>query len=205
MSTTKAQIESAIKTALDYPSYMILMQELVHKGMSTGLEQSDALTNYTLLNNKRMKRLNKTLSVSAQVQARIQNYPKDIRFLVLTESWCGDAAQSLPMVSKIAACQPNWSVSLISRDEHPVLMDAYLTNGGRSIPKALILDKNTLEVLSHWGPRPAVATKMAADYKEIHGSLDANFKASLQLWYNKDKGQSTLEDFIALLGLEYPT
>ena len=110
MSTTKAQIESAIKTALDYPSYMTLMQELVHKGMSTGLEQSDALTNYTLLNNKRMKRLNKTLSVSAQVQARIQNYPKDIRFLVLTESWCGDAAQSLPMVSKIAACQPNWSV-----------------------------------------------------------------------------------------------
>ena len=137
MSTTKAQIESAIKTALDYPSYMTLMQELVHKGMSTGLEQSDALTNYTLLNNKRMKRLNKTLSVSAQVQARIQNYPKDIRFLVLTESWCGDAAQSLPMVSKIAACQPSWSVSLISRDEHPILMDAYLTNGGRSIPKVI--------------------------------------------------------------------
>ena len=80
-------------------------------------------------------------------------------------------------------------------------MDAYLTNGRRSIPKVLILDKNTSEVLVDWGPRPAVATKMAADYKEIHGSLDADFKQSLQLWYNKDKGQSTLEDFIALLGV----
>tara|TARA_B110000977_G_scaffold77894_1_gene104914 strand:- start:3123 stop:3728 length:606 start_codon:yes stop_codon:yes gene_type:complete len=201
MSLTKAQIESAIETALDYPSYMNLMQELVHKEMSTGIEQSDALANYTLLNNKRMQRLNKTLSVSAEIQTSIKNDPRDIRFLVLSESWCGDAAQSLPMVSKIAACHPNWSVSLISRDEHPAIMDAYLTNGRRSIPKVLILDKNTSEVLVDWGPRPAVATKMAADYKEIHGSLDADFKQSLQLWYNKDKGQSTLEDFIALLGV----
>jgi hypothetical protein len=201
MSLTKAQIESAIETALDYPSYMNLMQELVHKEMSTGIEQSDALANYTLLNNKRMQRLNKTLSVSAEIQTSIKNDPRDIRFLVLSESWCGDAAQSLPMVSKIAACHPNWSVSLISRDEHPAIMDACLTNGRRSIPKVLILDKNTSEVLVDWGPRPAVATKMAADYKEIHGSLDADFKQSLQLWYNKDKGQSTLEDFIALLGV----
>ena len=201
MSLTKAQIESAIETALDYPSYMNLMQELVHKEMSTGIEQSDALANYTLLNNKRMQRLNKILSVSAEIQTSIKNDPRDIRFLVLSESWCGDAAQSLPMVSKIAACHPNWSVSLISRDEHPAIMDAYLTNGRRSIPKVLILDKNTSEVLVDWGPRPAVATKMAADYKEIHGSLDADFKQSLQLWYNKDKGQSTLEDFIALLGV----
>tara|TARA_B110000971_G_C19981448_1_gene487553 strand:+ start:50 stop:655 length:606 start_codon:yes stop_codon:yes gene_type:complete len=201
MSLTKAQIESAIETALDYPSYMNLMQELVHKEMSTGIEQSDALANYTLLNNKRMQRLNKILSVSAEIQTSIKNDPRDIRFLVLSESWCGDAAQSLPMVSKIAACHPNWSVSLISRDEHPAIMDACLTNGRRSIPKVLILDKNTSEVLVDWGPRPAVATKMAADYKEIHGSLDADFKQSLQLWYNKDKGQSTLEDFIALLGV----
>ena len=201
MSLTKAQIESAIETALDYPSYMNLMQELVHKEMSTGIEQSDALANYTLLNNKRMQRLNKILSVSAEIQTSIKNDPRDIRFLVLSESWCGDAAQSLPMVSKIAVCHPNWSVSLISRDEHPAIMDACLTNGRRSIPKVLILDKNTSEVLVDWGPRPAVATKMAADYKEIHGSLDADFKQSLQLWYNKDKGQSTLEDFIALLGV----
>ena len=201
MSLIKAQIESAIKVALDYPSYMILMEELVLKEMSTGLEQSDALTNYTLLNNKRMQRLNKTLKVPSEIETSIKNDPRDIHFLVLSESWCGDAAQSLPMVSKIAKCHPNWSMSIVSRDEHPVLMDAYLTNGGRSIPKVLILDNNTLEVLADWGPRPTEATKMAADYKEIHGSLDADFKQSLQLWYNKDKGQSTLQDFLILLGL----
>ena len=201
MSLIKAQIESAIKVALDYPSYMILMEELVLKEMSTGLEQSDALTNYTLLNNKRMQRLNKTLKVPSEIETSIKNDPRDIHFLVLSESWCGDAAQSLPMVSKIAKCHPNWSMSIVSRDEHPVIMDAYLTNGGRSIPKVLILDNETLEVLADWGPRPTEATKMVVDYKEILGSLDADFKQSLQLWYNKDKGQSTLQDFLILLGL----
>ncbi|MDA8568524.1 thioredoxin family protein [Flavobacteriaceae bacterium] len=201
MSLIKAQIESAIKVALDYPSYMILMQELVLKEMSTGLEQSDALANYTLLNNKRMQRLNKTLKIPSEIETSIKNDPRDIHFLVLSESWCGDAAQSLPMVSKIAKCHPNWSMSIVSRDEHPVIMDAYLTNGGRSIPKVLILDNKTLEVLADWGPRPTVATKMVVDYKEIHGALDADFKQSLQLWYNKDKGQSTLQDFLILLGL----
>ena len=201
MYPLKAQIESAIKVALDYPSYMMLMQELVLKEMSTGVEQSEALTNYTLLNNKRMQRLNKTLKIPSEIETSIKNDLRDIHFLVLSESWCGDAAQSLPMVSKIAECRANWSMSIISRDEHPVIMDAYLTNGGRSIPKVLILDNNTLEVLADWGPRPTEATKMAADYKEIHGSLDADFKQSLQLWYNKDKGQSTLQDFLVLLGL----
>ena len=201
MSLIKAQIESAIKVSLDYPSYMILMQELVLKEMSTGLEQSDALANYTLLNNKRMQRLNKTLKIPSEIETSIKNDPRDIHFLVLSESWCGDAAQSLPMVSKIAQCHPNWSISIVSRDEHPVIMDAYLTNGGRSIPKVLILDNKTLEVLADWGPRPTVATKMVVDYKEIHGALDADFKQSLQLWYNKDKGQSTLQDFLILLGL----
>jgi len=201
MSPLKAQIESTIKVALDYPSYMMLMQELVLKEMSTGVEQSEALANYTLLNNKRMQRLNKTLKIPSEIETSIKNDLRDIHFLVLSESWCGDAAQSLPMVSKIAECRANWSMSIISRDEHPVIMDAYLTNGGRSIPKVLILDNNTLEVLADWGPRPTEATKMAADYKEIHGSLDADFKQSLQLWYNKDKGQSTLQDFLVLLGL----
>ena len=201
MSPLKAQIESAIKVALDYPSYMMLMQELVLKEMSTGVEQSEALANYTLLNNKRMQRLNKTLKIPSEIETSIKNDLRDIHFLVLSESWCGDAAQSLPMVSKIAECHANWSMSIISRDEHTVIMDAYLTNGGRSIPKVLILDNNTLEVLADWGPRPTEATKMAAEYKEIHGSLDADFKQSLQLWYNKDKGQSTLQDFLVLLGL----
>ena len=73
-----------------------------------------------------------------------------------------------------------------------------MTNGGRSIPKLIALDKDN-NVINTWGPRPTVATKMVADYKAENGVLDAQFKQDLQVWYNKDKGQNTAEDLLNLL------
>lgn len=201
MPATSAQIQNAIQASKTYQDYMQLMQELVQSGQSTGAVQSEALTNYTLLNNKRMQRLNKTLTISDKMALPIAQDQRALHFLVLSESWCGDAAQSLPMLNKIVDLNALWSLSVVSRDAHLELMDQYLTLGGRSIPKVLICDQNTLEVIAHWGPRPTIATQMVADYKAAHGGLDAAFKQSLQLWYNKDKGQSTLADILALLGL----
>lgn len=193
--------QEALQDALTYEAYLLLMQDLVQQSKSTGVEQSDALSNYTLLNYKRMQRLNKTLKIGLEIGERISKDRRNLKFLVLTESWCGDAAQSIPMVSKICGLHKQWSLHLISRDAHPALMDQFLTNGARSIPKVLILDANTLSLVAHWGPRPRVATQMVVEYKATHGSLDAAFKQSLQLWYNKDKGQSTLLDFMQLLDL----
>ena len=119
-------------------------------------------------------------------------------WLVITEGWCGDAAQNLPVINKLAEINTNIKLKLVLRDENLELMDLFLTNGGRSIPKLIALNKQN-EVLFTWGPRPKVATKMVADYKEKHGSLDPQFKQDLQVWYNKDKGKSVQSDFIELL------
>ena len=77
-------------------------------------------------------------------------------------------------------------------------MNLFLTNGGSAIPKLIVLDKES-NVINTWGPRPTVATNMVAAYKAEHGSLDADFKQDLQVWYNKNKGKSTQEDFVNLL------
>lgn len=82
--------------------------------------------------------------------------------------------------------------------KNPELMDEFLTNGGKAIPKTIIVDSNN-KVINSWGPRPSVATRMVQDYKEQNGSLDAEFKKNLQIWYNKDKGANTQEDLIKLL------
>jgi hypothetical protein len=86
---------------------------------------------------------------------------------------------------------------VVLRDENIELMDLFLTNGGRSIPKLIALDKEN-NVINSWGPRPTVATKMVADYIKKNGVLDLEFKQDLQIWYNKDKGQSVQEDFVNL-------
>ena len=160
-----------------------------------GMEQSEALTNYSLLNDKRMKRLDKTIKLSKETLQEFQKISEPKTWLVLTEGWCGDAAQSLPVLNKIAKSTDKIDLKVILRDENLPLMDLFLTNGGRSIPKLIVLDKEN-NVIDSWGPRPTIASKMVADYKEKNGALDPQFKQDLQLWYNKDKGENVQADFM---------
>jgi|TARA_B110000037_G_scaffold43367_1_gene53405 hypothetical protein len=188
-------IENSLKNALSYEGYRAFVSALLTNGKATGMEQSEALTNYSLLNDKRMKRLDKTIKLSEETLQEFQKISEPKTWLVLTEGWCGDAAQSLPVLNKIAKSTDKIDLKIILRDENLPLMDLFLTNGGRSIPKLIALDKDN-NVIDSWGPRPTTASKMVADYKEKNGALDPQFKQDLQLWYNKDKGENVQADFV---------
>ena len=194
----KEIIKNSLQKAISYPEYRTLVKDLLDQGKSTGPSQSDDLLNYSLLNDKRMKRLDKTIKLTEETIAKVKDVKEPQTWLVLTEGWCGDAAQNLPVIHKIAEENPNIDLKLVLRDENVELMDEFLTNGGRSIPKLIALDKEN-EVISTWGPRPTTATKMVADYKNEHGSLDAEFKKDLQVWYNKDKGNDVQKDIISFI------
>nr|WP_299032279.1 thioredoxin family protein [uncultured Tenacibaculum sp.] len=194
----KKIIQNSLEKALSYNEYRDLVSDLLSQGKSTGPNQSDDLLNYSKLNDKRMKRLDKTVKLTEETLAKIKDVKEPQTWLVLTEGWCGDAAQNLPVINKIAEENPNINLKLVLRDENLELMDEFLTNGGRSIPKLIALNKEN-EVINTWGPRPTVATQMVADYKAKKGSLDAEFKEDLQVWYNKNKGENTQEDIISML------
>ncbi|MEN8776219.1 MAG: thioredoxin family protein [Polaribacter sp.] len=194
----KNSLEKSLQNAISYETYRTLVSNLLANGKATGPLQSEALTNYSLLNDRRMKRLDKTLQISENTIATINSIKESQTWLTITEGWCGDAAQNLPVINKIAAINPNINLKVVLRDENLELMDLFLTNGGRAIPKLIALDAEH-NVIFTWGPRPSVATKMVADYKAKNGSLDAQFKQDLQVWYNKDKGKSVQEDIVRLL------
>ena len=194
----KTIIGNSLKNTLTYQEYRDLVSSLLAEEKSTGPNQSEALTNYSMLNDRRMKRLDKTIKISDFTKNEFSKVTEAQTWLVITEGWCGDAAQNLPVINKIAELNSNIDLKLVLRDDNLPLMDLFLTNGGRSIPKLIGLDKDNT-VLFTWGPRPSTATKMVADYKAEHGALDAQFKQDLQVWYNKDKGVNTQEDMIKLL------
>ena len=194
----KKIIENSLEKAISYSEYRVLVKSLLDEGKSTGPNQSDDLLNYSLLNDKRMKRLDKTIKISEETIAKLKDIKEPQTWLVLTEGWCGDAAQNLPVINKIAEENSNIQLKVVLRDENLELMDEFLTNGGRSIPKLIALSKNN-QVIDTWGPRPTIATKMVADYKAEHGSLDANFKKDLQIWYNKNKGEDVQENLVSFL------
>ena len=194
----KKNIEEALKKAISYTSYRKLISDLIASGKSSGPIQSEDLLNYSKLNDRRMTRLDKTIQLSQETLLGLKKIDKPITCLVLTEGWCGDAAQTLPVISKIADESDLITLKIIFRDEHEQLMRQFLTNGGKSIPKLLVLNSQN-KVLNTWGPRPNTATKMVQDYKNKYGQLDAAFKQQLQVWYNKDKGVNIQEDMLGLL------
>lgn len=194
----KEIIENSLQNAMSYETYRTLVHELIQEGKSTGVNQSDDLLNYSTLNDKRMKRLDKTIKISEEAKTQVKALEEQRTWLVLTEGWCGDAAQNLPVINKLAEENEQIDLKLVLRDEHPALMDAFLTNGARAIPKLIALDADK-NVIGTWGPRPTEATAMVLDYKEKNGKLDAEFKKDLQIWYNKNKGRNTEGDLLSLL------
>ncbi|MHB0755709.1 thioredoxin family protein [Polaribacter sp. M15] len=194
----KEIIKQSLANTYTYQEYRNLVKSLLDQGKSTGPNQSEDLTNYSMLNDRRMKRLDKTIKITEETTQEIQKVVTPQTWLVITEGWCGDAAQNLPILHKMAELNENINLKLVLRDDNLALMDLFLTNGGRSIPKLIALDSN-LNVIDTWGPRPTVAAKIVADYKAAHGVLDAQFKQDLQVWYNKDKGVSTQEDFVKII------
>jgi len=192
-------IEEGLQKATTYKEYRELVSSLVKEEKSTGDTQNESLTNYSMLNDRRMNRLDKTIKLSEEIIEKATRFDGDVTWLVLTESWCGDAAQTMPVMQKIADLNDGIDFKVILRDENETLMDQFLTNGGRSIPKLIMIDNTSNEVINSWGPRPSFATKMVEDYKAEHGKLTPEFKQDLQVWYNKDKGNNTAEDLIGLI------
>ena len=194
----KQIIEKSLKNSYTYEAFKALISNLLAEGKSTGPTQSKDLTNYSLLNERRMKRLDKTTTITKDLVAIIKEINQPQTWLVLTEGWCGDAAQNIPIINKIVAISNCIDFKLVLRDENEGLMNLFLTNSGKAIPKLIALDKEN-NVLYTWGPRPSEATKMVENYKANQGILDANFKKDLQVWYNKNKGKNIEDDFMKLI------
>ncbi|WP_299120569.1 thioredoxin family protein [uncultured Winogradskyella sp.] len=192
-------ISNGLKHSITYADYRNLVSQLVEENSTTGNQKTEDLANYTILNDRRMKRWDKTVKVSEDIKTKIENFNRKVTWLVITESWCGDAAHIMPVINKVAELNENIDFKVVLRDENDELMNQFLTNGGKSIPKLIMIDDITNQVIDTFGPRPTVATNMVNSYKAEHGMLTPEFKEDLQRWYNKDKGQSTIEDLVNLL------
>lgn len=198
MDNLREAISEALEKSFSYDAYQNQLLNLVEHKKSSGTLQTEELARYTKLNQSRMKRLKKTLKLDNNSNETVQQLKQPYTWLVLTESWCGDAAQTMPVLDKIAEATENINLRVAYRDENPELMEHFLTNGGAAIPKLIVLDKDN-KVLADWGPRPTTATQKVNNFKENHGGLNAEFKEQLQIWYNKDKGADTFNDLNVLL------
>lgn len=196
---------------MSYIEYRDKIEVLRQEGKTTGANHSEAMLGYTDLNRSRMKRLDKTARLLPEMEKTLEALETPMTMLVLTEAWCGDAAQVIPVLNKMASFSPLLSLKLILRDEHPEVMDAFLTNGARSIPKVIFMTGEEGKVSGTWGPRPAAVQEMAMATKvAVNAAAQPEEKRQLrqegainaQKWYARDKTR-TIQHEIARLVNQY--
>ncbi len=182
--------QNGLPGSMTYDAYVNLISNLLEEEKTTGPNQSDLYVNFTKLNYTRMNRVKKTFS-PAQPLLDLVKAQKNQTWLVISEAWCGDAAQSVPMMANLAEKNPEIKLQIILRDEHPEIMDLFLTDGGKGIPVLIVLNE-TGKVLFHWGPRPEPAQQMVRDYKALPDPKPdyLKFAESVQSWYAADRGKT---------------
>ena len=187
------------ENALSYSEYKNLVLRLADERDTTGTEKSEGRVNNTKLNAVRMKRWDNTIEILPGMVEITMDLKRDYAWLVLTESWCGDSAQNIPAINKIAELSDNIGLGFIFRDENPELMDCCLTSGTRSIPKLISVDKSNWSYMGTWGPRPEPAQEMMREHKRTKQKELAEVQKDIAIWYTKDKCETIQKEFIELI------
>jgi hypothetical protein len=160
-------------------------------------EAAQKMRPYTQKNVGLMNEYDDSYRVSENLKSILNAAPATV-WVVITEGWCGDAAFNVPMFAAIEKAVPEKvRLCIFFRDSNPELMDANLTEGGRSIPKLIVLSED-LKELGSWGPRPAALQILMSQWKaDGLGLKDIISKA--REWYDRDETQSLQEELIKLV------
>lgn len=198
MTDKKNLIIEKLQNALTYKQFRQLSERNVKEVNPDFLNEMErAYYNYRKLNLARVSRLEKIYKPTDNALSIIQKISSLQTWLVITEDWCGDSAQSLPVIASLSEINNNISLKIVLRDSNLDLMDLYLTHGKRSIPKLITFD-NELNEIFQWGPRPQTA-KSLVDELSKKGLNKQEIIKQLHFWYAKDSGYSTESEIIELL------
>jgi uncharacterized protein (DUF2461 family) len=192
---------SSVLKAKDYKGYFkkAIFYEKYKLNFEKELQVGDIgpFSKYLPQNFSRQSRLDRKFVVKHPLVDAIKNLDQKIYWLVISEHWCGDASQIIPVLNKVAEQSAGKiDLKLLYRDQNADLMDAHLTDGkSRSIPMVIQLN-DSFEFMRSYGPRPNQAQTMVKDLISKGQSYDI----ALHTWYAKDKQKSIQEDIGNLLG-----
>lgn len=189
-----------LNQAINHYYTMDTFLQLMRKQMGEILKPESQHYQYHFLklNHSRILRINNHHKLHSNAILSVQELKQNQTWLLLTDTWCGDSAQSLPYINKfVEAANGKIVLKILIRDEHLNLMDLHLTHNSRSIPKLIAVSAQD-EVLFTWGPRPLGATEIFQYWKENQHCDWESFETQLHQWYKNDNG-ITIQNEIAQL------
>ena len=185
--------------SLSYEDYIKLTEEIVAGKNEDEIYKNEKMLNYTKDNLARMNNITSMLNIDKRLYNELQQMQEKQIWVCITEPWCGDASQIVPALYLIASCSANIEFRILLRDANEEVMNNYLTNGGKSIPKLIILNSDTLEEIDRWGPRPAVVQKIVQEQKDDTIISFGDKVRMIHSWYNENQSKDLQEEFITIV------
>jgi len=190
-----------LEQGLTYEAFLSAFAARAAQVQAPGFEPEDEVealrAGFIPLNLQRTRRIGKTYTVGPELLRQLDALREPQTWMVLTENWCGDSAQSLPYLAQIADASALITLRILARDENLDLMDRYLTGGARSIPKLVAFDARGRE-LFRWGPRPRPAVELM-EREKAAGTPKEEILPQLHKWYAQDRGRTLEAELLALL------
>lgn len=183
---------------MNFQSYLNYFSEIMENSHPAKPYNNPAYVDFVKLNLSRVNRWLKHGIIDKALQHVVKKIDKPQRWIIITEPWCGDAAQIVPFIQRIAELNPLIQTDYELRDSPPFRINQYLTDGrSKSIPMLVAKDENGNDIFK-WGPRPQPAQSLYKGLSNKKAGFE-EIKIALQQWYNKDKGQTEEHELEALL------
>jgi hypothetical protein len=181
---------------MNYQEYYALFDDILNKKNVNPPYDKESYYNYTKLNITRMRRWDKQALTDDALVNAVKAIKHKQHWIIISEPWCGDAAHVIPFMMKLLALNNLITYEIQLRDSKPFLIQSYLTNGSKSIPKLVVRDEQGNDLFT-WGPRPKPAQALFYQLKASKASADEQ-KIQLQNWYNADKGATFCREMLEL-------
>lgn len=188
---------------VSYAAYLEQWKTIAAQPMD-GLDKRERkMRYYTRYNLERSQLVHDAFEPSTELREAIASVAAPQLWMVLTEQWCGDSAYNLPVIADAAALSAEVRLRILLRDANLDIMDQYLTDGSRSIPKLVAFSQEG-EELFHWGPRPAGAVRLREELK-ASGASSAEMTKALLDWYANGGWQNVEAELVELLAETQPS
>lgn len=183
-----------------YREFLAYSKQLTEAGQTSGPDQSSHLVEYTSLNHTRMERIEKRAALNDQLKTTMDQLAHPQQWILLTETWCGDSAQNLPVIGKAAEyAGDHIQLTIVLRDRNTHLIEQYIPEFGMGIPRLLVLDEQD-QLLAQWGARPQPAQAFIDKWKADPENVDKKeVQKDMQLWYAKNKHQALQDELVGLI------
>lgn len=182
---------------MKWNEYLSLFEAILNNENNIAPYDNPEYVNYVKMNQSRSNRWLKSDILSKELIKKIEAIDTPQEWLVITEPWCGDAAHNVPVLALLSEKNPLIRFKIELRDNGDNMIDSYLTNGGKSIPKLIVRNENGADLFT-WGPRPAECQQIMIDFQKTDLPILEKHKR-IQTWYSKDKCASVQEELLELL------